>query len=95
MLYIIVYMKTVAMAYARANMRELLESVRATHERVFITRNGDADVVLMAAADLEALEETLEILSDPDSMEALREGRAAVEAGDTVALEDVLREHHR
>ncbi len=35
-------------------------------------------------AELEALEETLDVLSDPAVMQRLREGEAAVAAGDVV-----------
>jgi len=49
-----------------------------------ITRNGRPAAVLINPADLEALEETLDVLSDPAAMQRLREGEAAVAAGDVV-----------
>lgn len=36
------------------------------------------------STDLEALEETLDVLSDPEAMRRLREGEAAVTAGDVL-----------
>lgn len=57
---------------------------RATHERVTITRNGRPAAVLINPEDLEALEETLDVLSDPAAMQRLRAGEAAVAAGDVV-----------
>ncbi len=44
----------------------------------------------MNADDLEGLEETLEILSDPAEVAAIREGMAEVAAGNTVALEEAF-----
>ncbi|GLY19438.1 antitoxin RelB [Kineosporia sp. NBRC 101677] len=82
----------VSMAQARANFRELLDNVKATHARYRITRNGEVDAVLMSIDDLEALEETLEILSDPDEVAAIREGLADIEAGDTRTIAEVRRE---
>lgn len=56
-----------------------------------ITRNGRPAAVLISPADLEALEETLDVLSDPATMRRLREGEAAAAAGD-VLDEDGLRD---
>ncbi|GAB3255749.1 type II toxin-antitoxin system Phd/YefM family antitoxin [Kineosporia babensis] len=81
-----------SMADARTNLRELLDNVKATHARYSITRNGEVDAVLMSADDLEALEETLEILSDPDEIAAIREGLSDIEAGDVFTIAEVRRE---
>ncbi|MBT0769058.1 type II toxin-antitoxin system Phd/YefM family antitoxin [Kineosporia sp. J2-2] len=82
----------ISMADARANLRELLDNVKTTHARYRITRNGEADAILMSVDDLEALEETLEILSDPDEVAAIREGLADIEAGNVFTLDEVRRE---
>lgn len=47
------------------------------------------DVVLLPADEFEALEETLAVLSDPQALAAVLDGRAAVERGDTVSGDDV------
>jgi prevent-host-death family protein len=47
-------------------------TVAGTWERVVITKNGRPAAVLMAVEDLETLVETLEVLSDPDAMSAIR-----------------------
>jgi PHD/YefM family antitoxin component YafN of YafNO toxin-antitoxin module len=41
---------------------------------------------------MESLQETLEIMSDPETMAALREGIQAMERGETIAWEDVKKE---
>jgi PHD/YefM family antitoxin component YafN of YafNO toxin-antitoxin module len=41
---------------------------------------------------VESLEETLEILSDEELMASFREGVKALQNGETIALEDVLKE---
>jgi len=51
---------------------------------VAITRNGRPAAVLISPEDLDALEETLDVLSDPVTMQQLREGEAAVAAGDVI-----------
>ena len=52
-----------------------MDQVEDTHNRVLITRNGKPAAVLMSPEDLESLEETLEILSDPAVMKRIRKAR--------------------
>jgi antitoxin YefM len=77
-------METLPLSDVRRKMSSVVERVETTHERVTITRNGRPAAVLINPADLEALEETLDVLSDPAAMQRLREGEAAVAAGDVV-----------
>ncbi len=96
-MYMMMYMaahttEVVTAADARANLRELLDSVESTHQRIMITRKGHPGVVLISADDLEALEETLEILSDPEEVAAIREGQAELDRGEGIPLEQVRRE---
>lgn len=39
-----------------------------THDRIIVTRNGCPAAVLISPEELESLEDTLELLSDPDAM---------------------------
>ncbi len=77
-------MDTMPLSEVRSTLSAVVERVEATHERITITRNGRPAAVLVNPADLEALEETLDVLSDPVTMQRLREGEAAVAAGDVV-----------
>jgi len=77
-------METVPLSEVRSALSAVVERVETTHERVAITRNGRPAAVLINPADLEALEETLDVLSDPAALRRLREGEAAVAAGDVV-----------
>jgi len=65
-------------------LSSIVERVEGTHERVTITRNGRPVAVLISPEDLEALEETVDVLSDPVAMQRLREGEAAAAAGNLV-----------
>lgn len=69
---------------ARNRLSELIETVQRTHERVEITRHGHPVAVLISPDDLAALEETLDVLSSPDTMRQLVESRAAIAAGDVL-----------
>lgn len=68
----ILVMETTSLADAKARLSELVNAVSGTWERVVITKNGRPAVVLVAVEDLEALIETLEVLSDPEAMAAIR-----------------------
>ncbi len=80
----VVSMETLPLSDVRSSLSSIVERVEGTHERVTITRNGRPAAVLINPDDLAALEETLDVLSDPSAMEQLREGEAAVAAGDVV-----------
>lgn len=60
------------LAEVRSRLSPLVGSVEHTHERVVITKNGKPAAVLISHEDLESLEETLEILGDPDALAAIR-----------------------
>lgn len=77
-------METVTLSEVRSTLSSVVERVEATHERVTITRNGRPAAVLISPDDLDALEETLDVLSDPNTMRRLREGEAAVDVGDVI-----------
>lgn len=56
-----------------------------------VTRNGRPAAVLISTEDLESLEETLSLLSDPDAIAGLRNGDAAIASGDVVRGVDAVR----
>lgn len=88
---IILYMTTLSVADARANFSRIVESASSTHERFDVTRNGDRVAVLLGADDYDALLETVDILSRPDEVEAIRRGIADLEAGEVSSADEVRR----
>ena len=86
---ILVMSQVLPLSEVKARFSEIVEVVSSTHERVTVTRNGRPVVVVVSADDLEAIEETLSILSDPGAMRAIEEGRAAIAAGDFSTVEDL------
>lgn len=65
----------------RDNLSEVIDNVMATGDAYEITRHGKRAAVLLAADDYDALLETLNILSDPETMEALEEAALDVAEG--------------
>ena len=74
---------------AKARLSELVAMVERTQEHVDITRNGEPAAVLVSYAELEALRETIAILSDTRAVEDIRQGEADVAAGNTTNAEDL------
>jgi antitoxin YefM len=82
-------MTTIPLSDARARLSELVDEAVRTHERVEITRNGRRAAVLLSADDFDSLQETLEILSDPQLMQELAEAEEQVARGEVYTLEEV------
>lgn len=75
----------------KAHLSELVSRVGGQHERVTVTVHGRPTAVLVAVDDLEALEETIAILSDPKAMEELTASEDELARGDLVAEEELAR----
>jgi antitoxin YefM len=73
---------------AKARLSELVAMVEQTQEHVDITRNGKPAAVLVSYAELDALRETIAILSDATLVADLRQAEADVATGNTVNAED-------
>ncbi len=84
--------KIVPVRELRANLSELLDQVSIHREHVVVTRNGAPAAAVLPVDEYEALEETAEILSDPQAMAALEEGLAEIERGETVTLAELRQE---
>lgn len=74
---------------ASKHLAELADAVERDGERVLLTRDGHADVVLLSADELESIEETLALLNDPVALREIAEAEAAVAAGDVVTGEEL------
>src|SRR5213080_3645562 len=81
--------KTVPVREFRTKLSELLSDVADRRDHVLVTRNGKPAAALVPIDEYQALEETAEILSDPDAIAA---GLAELERDETVTLEDLRRE---
>ena len=77
---------------ARATLSDLLDVVENEQEHVIITRQGKPVAIVMSVAEWESWEETIDVLSDPQAIEALRESEADVKAGRVVDLDAVKRD---
>jgi antitoxin YefM len=72
----------VPLAEVRNRLSEVVERLEREHGRVVITKHGRPAAVMLSLEDLESLEETLAVLSDPELLAAIREA----DASDTARL---------
>jgi len=91
----IVVMTIESLRTVRDHFSEMVERVELHHERVTVTRNGREAAVLISPDDLAALEETIDVLSDPQALADIREADAAYARGDVVRGADAVRNLRR
>ena len=82
-------MSTLPLSEVKARLSQIADEVDRTHERVHVTRNGREYVVLVSAADLDSLEATIELLSDPAAVARIQAGDDAVAAGNLTTVEEM------
>ncbi len=82
-------MTTTSLAEVKARLSAFVDSVESTHERIVITRNGRPAAVLVSPEDLESLEETIAILSDPEAMKEIAEAQTAISHRDFVTIDQI------
>jgi antitoxin YefM len=85
-------MTVIPLADAKARLSAVLDEVRDTHDRVVITRNGRPEAVIMSVSDLEALEETLDLLSTTGALEEIRAAEAEIARGEAIGAEELRRQ---
>lgn len=84
-------MSTEPLRAVRDHLSEVVDRVEHQHERVIVTRNGRAAAVLISPEDLAQLEETIDVLGDPDALADIREADAAYARGDLLRGVDAVR----
>jgi prevent-host-death family protein len=83
------YMTTLPVADARAQLSRLVDEAERTHERFEITRNGHRAAVLLGADDYDALRETIAVLADESLLAGHLAGVAEAQVGDTLDAADL------
>jgi len=62
-----------ALKDVKNHLSEVVDKVEREHERVVITKHGRPAAVVVSVDDLESLEQTLDILSQPALIKQIRE----------------------
>ena len=67
------------LAEIKKRLSEIVDGVEGRHDRVVLTRHGRPAAVIISLDELESLEETLELLSNPTAIHEIRDAESAVE----------------
>ncbi|GGP79098.1 type II toxin-antitoxin system Phd/YefM family antitoxin [Streptosporangium pseudovulgare] len=82
-------MEMIPISEAKDRLTELADRAAREHDHFTITRNGRPHAVIMSVAEWESLQETLEILADPEMRADLMEAETAGARGDLTSEEEM------
>lgn len=80
---------TLPLSEIKKRLSEVVDGVEERHDRVVLTRNGRPAAVILSPDDLESLEESLEILSNPNAMRELRAAEAEIDQGASLTADEL------
>jgi prevent-host-death family protein len=81
--------ETLPLTEIKAHLSEIVDRVEAQHERITLTRNGRPAAVLLSLEDLEALEDTLELLADPAARHEIEQAREEIARGKGIRADEL------
>lgn len=80
---------TAPLTDVRRDLSEIIDEVDRTGAEFIVTKHGRPVAAIVPHDELEALVETINILSDPETMDAIAQGEAEIAAGNLVNLDDL------
>ena len=78
-----------ALAGKGDTVEEVVDHVLTTRERMLVERNGAPAAVIMTARELEGLEYTIDLLSEPKTVRRILEAEAALQSGNLYMGEEL------
>ena len=81
--------KLLAISEVRQQLPRLVDEARRLHHRVIVTQKGKPGAVILGIDEYESWVETLDLLSDPATVQAIRRGEADLKAGRFRSFEEV------
>ncbi len=80
---------TLPLSEIKKRLSEIVDGVESRHDRVVLTRNGRPAAVILSPDDLESLEETIEILSNPAAVRAIRKAETEIDNGKALTADEL------
>jgi len=80
--------KTLPITQAREELTDLVRNASKYLDEYVITVNGTPAAVIISAEEYESWKETIEILSDPSLVKAIRQGEKEIDEGKGIPWEE-------
>ena len=77
------------LAEIKAHLSEIVDRIEGQHDRVTLTRYGRPAAVLISPEDLEALEDTVELLADPRARAEIERARRDIANGKGIRAQEL------
>lgn len=75
----------------RPELPKVIKGIDAKLDRYIITKRGKPVAIMMSPDDYEGLLETVEILSDKETVRRIKKAKQEIKEGKTVSLEELRR----
>ncbi len=85
-------MNTISASKARSNLYKILDEVKNGLKTYTITLRGEAQAIVMNPEEVEAWEETLDILSDNKLLEQILVSQKEIKSGKYLDEDEILKE---
>ena len=80
---------TITLKELRPELPAIIKKIDSRLDRYVVTRRGKPVAVMISPDDYEGLLETVEILSDKESVKRIKQAKQQVKEGRTVSLEEL------
>jgi len=82
-------METLPITEVKTRLTEVVVQVEKQRDRILITRNGKPAALLVSVGEWESINETLDVLSEPEALKDIREADEAYARGEVFGNEDI------
>ncbi|HAH20129.1 MAG TPA: prevent-host-death protein [Candidatus Omnitrophica bacterium] len=80
---------TITLKELRPELPAIIKKIDSRLDRYVVTRRGKPVAVMISPDDYEGLLETVEILSDKESVKRIKQAKQQIKEGRTVSLEEL------
>ena len=84
--------KTLPITKVRENLTKIVDRANRLLEECVVTVNGEPAAVILSHSEYESWKETVEILSDPQLMKAIKEGEEDIKKGNYITFDNLKKE---
>ena len=84
--------KYISVRELRKNLAKVIKDTKTHYERYVVSKHGEPEAVLMSMDDYEGWLETLEIMSDPETVKDIKQAEKDIKEGRVLDFEEVFSE---